>query len=301
MSEWWQVGYPGGKMVDLPGFPRQLYPPDAKGHETSSDGPDVTAYKRAVSRLGRWKWTSFDDTFSNGFSHGKEGGNVGESGIAGVQRQQKIQATGYVGKTTFNMLRSARIPEGLPHAGECAIDAVAQDLLVEAWYMFEGAPEPADDYTAAHDRLQQARFYIGVTESPANSNRTEFGEWYGMDGQPWCAMFVAYCDQHGEHKSPSFARGQRYSYVPYLVNDAEDHNYGLAVTTNPKPGDIVAYDWDGSVYDHVGIFEGWTGGASQFTAIEGNTSIDSDSDGGQVMRRTRTAGPGVMFIRASEP
>jgi hypothetical protein len=41
--------------------------------------------------------------------------------------------------------------------------------------------------------------------------------------------------------------------------------------------------------------------ATEFSSREGNTSIDSDSNGGEVMRRTRTAGPGVVFARAAEP
>ena len=32
MSEWWTKGYPGGKMIDLPGFPRPLFPPDVQRH-----------------------------------------------------------------------------------------------------------------------------------------------------------------------------------------------------------------------------------------------------------------------------
>ena len=25
------------------------------------------------------------------------------------------------------------------------------------------------------------------------NNITKYGEWYGMNGQPWCAMFVSWC------------------------------------------------------------------------------------------------------------
>lgn len=140
MPEWYEQGYPGGKMVAVSGFPRPLYPPDAskQGKQPSADGPDVEGYKRTVSRAGRWPWQAFDGAFSNGFAHGKAGGNVGESGVAGVQRQQKLDATGWVGEKTFNALRSIRIPEGLPHAGEAAMDATAVDLINEAFEQFGG-------------------------------------------------------------------------------------------------------------------------------------------------------------------
>src|SRR6516164_5391704 len=119
MPAWYESAYKGGPMVKVQGFPRPLYAPDAKSHgkTPSSNGDDVIAYKRTVSRAGRWDWQPFDGAFSNAFSHGKSG-NVGDTGIAGVQRQQDIDATGWIGEKTFNTLRSIRVPEGLPHAGE---------------------------------------------------------------------------------------------------------------------------------------------------------------------------------------
>ncbi len=143
-DEWWTEPYAGGPMVPVPGFPRPLYPPDSaqKGKKPSTQGPDVEAYKRTVWRAGRWPGpaTDFDRTFSNAFSHGKSS-NVGDSGIAGVQRQQNLDPTGWVGRDTFNTLRSIRVPEG-PHKGEMAMDANAANLIAEAYKMFNGDPEP---------------------------------------------------------------------------------------------------------------------------------------------------------------
>ena len=34
---------------------------------------------------------------------------------------------------------------------------------------------------------------LGNTESPAGSNRTKYGKWFGLDGYPWCMMFVQWC------------------------------------------------------------------------------------------------------------
>lgn len=300
-SQWYERPYPGGKMIDLPGFPRPLHPPDAApDYYPSIDGPDVVAYKRTVSRLGRWPWQPFDDAYSDAFSHGKPGGNVSDSGVAGCQRQQGWSASGYVGEKTFNFLRSARIPEGLPHAGEYGMDATAQALLVDAWHEFHGAPDRPSAGTSAAARLAKAKSYLGVKESPAGSNKTDFGAWYGMNGQPWCAIFVTYCDQLGGNPTPSFSRGTRYAYVPYILNDARNGANGLTGTNNPEPGDLVIYDWeDNSEPDHIGVFESWID-ASRFNAIEGNTSIDNNSDGGQVMRRTRTRNYQVSFVRVAE-
>ena len=148
MAPWWEEPYAGGPMVKVAGFPRPLYPPDAAEHgkRPSIAGPDVVAYKRTVSRAGRWPWQAFDDCYSNGFAHGSSG-NVGETGVAGVQRQGHLDATGWIGEKTFNLLRSIRVPAG-PHGGEMAMDALAADLVDEAFALFGGSEPapPVDDY-----------------------------------------------------------------------------------------------------------------------------------------------------------
>jgi hypothetical protein len=291
-------------MVAVRGFPRPLYPPDAKskGHQPSVDGSDVEGYKRTVSRAGRWEWQAFDQAFSNGFSHGLAGGNVPDTGIAGIQRQGGISPdTGYVGEKTFNLLRSIIIPEGLPHAGEYAMDARSVELVNAAWDRFKGKePPPPTQSSAALKRLQKATTQIGVKESPDNSNQCKFTEWYGMIG-PWCAMFVTWSDQLSGSPTSSFKKGSRYAYVPFIVTDARLGANGLALTSSPKPGDLVCYDWgwDGE-FDHIGIFE--SGSPSSFKAIEGNTSNSNNSNGGEVMRRTRSKSEAdILFVRVREP
>jgi len=300
MTGWWTHGYPGGPMVPLPGFPRPLYPPDARGYRPSCDGPDVVAYKRTVSRGGRWPWQAFDDSYSNGFAFGRSG-NVGETGVAGVQRQQHIDDTGYIGTKTFSTFRSMLVPDGLPHAGEHCMDAVAVDLLEEAWQLFGGhEPDPPGD-TLRVSALELATEEIGVKEYPPGSNVCPYSQWYGMTG-PWCAMFCTWAFETAGG-SPSFIQGQRYAYVPYLVADARAARYGLTTTDDPIPGDLVAYDWDwNGEYDHIGLFERWTDSGGRFTAVEGNTSTSNDSNGGEVMRRTRDRSEqGTVFVRVAEP
>ena len=41
--------------------------------------------------------------------------------------------------------------------------------------------------------LRIAQQELGNTESPAGSNRTKYGKWMGLDGQPWCMSFVQWC------------------------------------------------------------------------------------------------------------
>jgi len=309
MTDWWEVPYKRGKPVPVPGFPRSVYPPDAaaKGRTPSSNGPDIEAYKRTVSRAGRWPWQTFDEAFSNGFSHGTSS-NVGESGVAGFQRQQDIESTGWIGEATFDELRSIKVPAGKPHAGEMAMDVTAQNLIAEAWTMFGGkpTPPPIPEKTVRERALLGALTWIGYKENPARSNNTKFGQWYGVNFQPWCAIFCTFCFEIEAGGSPSFVRGTHYAFVPYIVSDARNRRNGLSVVSSGQvmPGDLVCYDWgrDGT-YDHVGFFEAWVpGSTSQFFAVEGNTGASNNSNGGEVMRRTRSVGgQDSVFVRVNEP
>lgn len=129
------------------------------------------------------------------------------------------------------------------------------------------------------------RAEIGTNEYPANTNKTKYGLWAKLNGVAWCGIFVSW----GYNKAgyplpkigfafPGFAGCQ--TAVAYFKKTGE-------ITTQPQAGDIVFFDWnaDGR-YDHTGIFVRDLG-KGFFEAIEGNTSIDNDSNGGSVMLRKR--------------
>jgi hypothetical protein len=183
------------------------------------------------------------------------------------------------------------------------MDARSVELINAAWDKFHGQePKPPTITTSAQARLKKAITYIGTKEQPAGSNKQPFGVWYGMNGVPWCAIFCTYCDQYSGRPTNSFARGTRYAYVPYIVNDARLGLRGLSITSNPKPGDLVCFDWDrNGEYDHVGLFERWNSTSPRFVAIEGNTSMSNNSNGGEVMRRDRNRTyQNTVFVRVAE-
>lgn len=133
MTDWWTTPYPKASAPAYKGeLPRPLYPPDVQGYDPSTGGPDVTAYKRGISRGGRWPWTTFDDAYSNNFAHGKAGGNVGDSGVEGFQRQMGIQPSGNIGQATMEAISLAKIPQGLPNAGQPLLDGPAVQMLEDA-------------------------------------------------------------------------------------------------------------------------------------------------------------------------
>ncbi len=143
---------------------------------------------------------------------------------------------------------------------------------------------PADP---GHAALAEARRHLGYCESPPGSNRTTFGRWFGLDGVPWCAIFVSYCFAVGAGVvlggGRSYLRGM--ASVPLLEEWLRDTDQWLS--TGPAPGDLVLFDWDGGAPDHVGLVE--RAGHGGLVTIEGNTAVGNDVDGGSVMRRERPA------------
>lgn len=135
--------------------------------------------------------------------------------------------------------------------------------------------------------LKIASSYLGYKESPPNSNRTKFGSWYSMDGQPWCAIFVSFCFyQAGLPLPATTPRG--FAYCPYGVNWFKQLK---RFYKTPEVGDVVFFDFtsgrDG-IADHVGIVEKVNSDGT-VTTIEGNTSSNgSQSNGGAVLRKVRT-------------
>ena len=133
--------------------------------------------------------------------------------------------------------------------------------------------------------LEIARKEIGYSESPAGSNKTKYGKAYGMDGQPWCAMFVWWVFTQAGCPELFFG-GKKSAYCPTIA-DYYILNKQTVSKSKGQAGDIVLFDWNkNNCSDHIGIIESRNSDGS-YTCIEGNTSVGNNSNGGNVMRRTR--------------
>lgn len=133
--------------------------------------------------------------------------------------------------------------------------------------------------------VAKAASQIGTKESPANSNRQKYGEWYGMNGEPWCDMFVSWCAA----QTGSADVVGKFAYTPSHAAWFKNKGMWLGRVSNPQPGDIVFFA-NSSRICHVGIVEKRLG-ATQVQTIEGNTSLSgSQSNGGMVCRKTRSLG-----------
>jgi len=139
----------------------------------------------------------------------------------------------------------------------------------------------------------------GIKESPRDSNKVKFSAWYGLVG-PWCVMYQAWVG--AQAKEAWAKKGARFASVEAVEAAATHHDFGMSFTSRPEPGDLVTYDFPDAAgpFNHIGRFVKWTVKGKTFQAIEGNTSTGSNSNGGQVMLRTRDVSLVHRFIHLDE-
>ena len=99
-----------------------------------------------------------------------------------------------------------------------------------------------------------------------DNNNTKYGEWYGLNYNPWCAMFVSWC---------AYQVGIPEDIIPKFAGCTTGFNQmtDMGITTKahitPEKGDLIFFDWDMSGdYDHVGIVTSTENGIVY--TIEGN-------------------------------
>jgi surface antigen len=140
--------------------------------------------------------------------------------------------------------------------------------------------------TQAADFVAKARTQVGIKESPANSNKTIYGQFTGHDGQPWCGSFVMWsAAQIGFKGMPNCV------YTPAGVSAFQGQGqWSNHETAKPQPGDIAFFNFDGKGVEHVGIVVKDNGDGT-VTTVEGNTAPDgsngSQANGGEVCLKTR--------------
>ena len=130
-----------------------------------------------------------------------------------------------------------------------------------------------------------AKSEIGTVENPANSNRTKYGAAYGMNGQPWCVMFLWYCFQQGGEDSAFFG-GAKTASCGVLLRWYKEQGLTVPVA-EAQAGDILILNFSGTQdTEHCGLVESVENGVLH--TIEGNTSGNGSQDnGGAVMRKIR--------------
>ena len=108
----------------------------------------------------------------------------------------------------------------------------------------------------ASEVLRIAAGEIGYSRWTDPQPGTKYGRWYaqshgsyyGASGVPFCAMFVSWVMSRAGQAFP----GLPAAYVPYVLSAGRSR---AVSTRSARPGDIVIFNWDGGVVDHIGFVE----------------------------------------------
>jgi hypothetical protein len=121
------------------------------------------------------------------------------------------------------------------------------------------------------------------------NNDTPYGKWYGLNNNPWCAMFVSYCFfKAGEIKKVAASSKKGFASCDAGLKWFTQNNK-LVPIGQAQSGDIAFFQFDKDPQpDHVGIVVKNNG--RYLWCLEGNTASNkkgSQSNGDGVYRKKR--------------
>jgi hypothetical protein len=136
--------------------------------------------------------------------------------------------------------------------------------------------------------LELCKAKIGYTEG--TNNDTEFGKWYGLNNQPWCAMSASkmYADAGLINTVANTKKGFAScdAWLKYLTK-----NNQLVPLGQAQAGDLIFFQFDEDAQpDHVGIVKWHNTTLKYLQVYEGNTSSgkagsQSNGDGFYLKKR----------------
>jgi len=133
------------------------------------------------------------------------------------------------------------------------------------------------------------------------NNDTMYGKWYGLNNQPWCAIFVSWCyDQASLVKTVAAQNKKGFASCDAGLKWFVKQNKLIPVG-DAEEGDIVFFQFDNDAQpDHVGIVVKNMKRIKTLRTIEGNTSSDnngSQSNGGGVYLKKRSYATVMAIVR----
>lgn len=146
--------------------------------------------------------------------------------------------------------------------------------------------------------LDVAELQLDYVEHPSGSNRTKYGRFMGLDGQPWCLSFCVWVF----HKA-GFNLYKETGSCTAFVKQYRENSPEQIVTKDYQPGDIVFFDFSGNrrKTEHVGIVKAVSASGKTVITIEGNTGTGDNTNGGAVMERSRSAQLITCAVRPRYP
>lgn len=143
-----------------------------------------------------------------------------------------------------------------------------------------------------------AKAELGYKET--GNNDTKYGKWYGLNNNPWCAMFVSWCfDKAGLGKKVAAQNDKGFASCAAGLKWFTDKNKIIPIG-QAQAGDLVFFQFDTDAEpDHVGIVK-WNNTALKYLqVIEGNTSSgakgsQANGDGVYLRKRSYSLVMGVV-------
>lgn len=151
--------------------------------------------------------------------------------------------------------------------------------------------------------LSKAKQFVDEGYVESGDNLTIMGKWYGLNGQPWCAMFVSYCFYLAGALPLIKVTGKK-GFASCNAGLAAFAKAGMLVPVGKaKAGDIVFFNFDADVHtaEHVGFV--YSNDGKNLITFEGNTSPEklkngSQANGGGVYKRKR---PYSLIMAVARP
>jgi cell wall-associated NlpC family hydrolase len=140
-----------------------------------------------------------------------------------------------------------------------------------------------------------------VNYQETGDNNTKYGKWFGLNNQPWCAIFVSWCfNQAGLVSLVSAQTKKGFASCDLGLKWFSKKNK-LVPVGQAQEGDIVFFQFDNDAQpDHVGIVVKNMKRLKALKIVEGNTSpsnTGSQSNGGGVYLKKRSYATVMAVVR----
>jgi hypothetical protein len=146
--------------------------------------------------------------------------------------------------------------------------------------------------------ITTAKSQVGIKEG--KNNDTIYGKWYGVNNQPWCAIFVSWCFAQAGVTKLIAQSPKGYAGCEAMEAWAKKNKLTVPVA-NVQAGDILLFDFSKvGKAEHTGIALGYNVNTHLIDTIEGNTAGDnagSQANGDGVYLKHRAPSTVRLVVR----
>lgn len=152
--------------------------------------------------------------------------------------------------------------------------------------------------------LAAAKKIVDSNYREGENNDTIMGKWFGLNHQPWCAMFVSWCFNEAGLVNLVAAQSPKGFASCNAGLKWFAKNNQIVPVGQAQPGDIVFFNFDAdpTTAEHVGLV--YSNDGKNLITFEGNTSGDvkgSQANGDGAFKKTRPYSLIMAVVRPKWP